>query len=167
MDFGSGRGRNCEALRQAGLAVTALDDAEASDAKAISILDREFEAVLSTHALLHGMPQSITDRISAIARAVKPDGLFFATFASVRDARYGNGTRVGDHTFAPTAGDEVGVPHVYYDERRLRALVGVLFEVESLEERSVDAVAGRWAHPNAPLHGAVHWFARARHPQRS
>jgi hypothetical protein len=42
------------------------------------------------------------------------------------------------------------------------ALLEPAFEVESIEERVVDAVVGAWAHPQRPLEGAAHWFAVAR-----
>jgi hypothetical protein len=40
-------------------------------------------------------------------------------------------------------------------------VLGAYFTVVSLEERGVDGVAGRWAHPTTPLRGAVHWFVNA------
>ncbi|MBV8196925.1 MAG: hypothetical protein JO263_02210 [Candidatus Eremiobacteraeota bacterium] len=54
------------------------------------------------------------------------------------------------------------MPHVYFDEPRLRALLEPLFEIEALEEQDVDRIVGRWAHQQQPLSGAVHWFAIAR-----
>ncbi len=58
-------------------------------------------------------------------------------------------------------GDERGVAHAYFDRERLTALLEPHFSVESLEERAVDDVVGYWAHRDAPLRGAVHWFVIA------
>jgi hypothetical protein len=161
MDFGCGQRRNTAALRAAGLDVFSLDDERAGDAAAIATIPDRFDAVLATHALLHGTPKGIAERIDAIAGLLHPGGVFAATFASIRDARYGRGERIADQTFAPSEGDERGVAHAYYDEPRLRAVLGAYFTVVSLEERGVDGVAGRWAHPTTPLRGAVHWFVNA------
>jgi hypothetical protein len=160
LDLGAGRGRNTAALERAGFNVISVADEAAASNHAIAAIAVNLDAVLATHALLHGTPKSVAERLEAIARHLVSRGVFYATFASTRDARYGAGRRVADNCFAPTEGDEAGVPHVYYDERRLRATLAPHFEIESLEERSVDDVAGRWAHPTTPLSGAVHWFVR-------
>jgi len=162
LDFGSGRGRNASALRDAGFDVVAIDDGDAANAATLRAIEPRFDCAVATHALLHGTPQSVAERIDAIANALARDGLFFATFASTKDARYGRGEQIADETFAPSEGDERGVPHVYYGEERLRAILLPYFEVESLDERSADAIAGAWAHPSTPLRGAVHWFLKAR-----
>lgn len=167
LDFGTGKSRNATALRAAGLHVIAIDDATAADEALswraeLARLGRPLDAALSTHALLHGTLDSNAIRIDALVESLTPGGFFFATFASVRDARYGTGKRVGNQAFAPTDGDECGVAHVYYNEAELRALLNSCVSIESLEEHDVDAVAGTWAHPTTPLRGAVHWFALTR-----
>lgn len=161
LDFGSGKGRNSDALRERGFDVTSVGDAEASSVLAFRSLHGRFDAVLATHALLHGSSQSIAERIDAIAHMLDTGGPFFATFASTRDARYGHGERVADETFAPRDGDEAGVPHVYYSQERLQAILTPYFRIEVLLEQSADEIAGAWAHPTTPLRGAVHWLVCA------
>jgi hypothetical protein len=162
LDFASGSGRNTQALRRAGLMVTAIaDDAAATEKPLAGVTDR-FAAAISTHGLLHGTPPIIAARLRSIAERLDAEGLLYATFGSTRDARFGEGRRIDDATFAPTDGDERGVAHAYFDRDRLRALLEPDFEVESLEERCVDEVAGSWAHRERPLSGATHWFAIAR-----
>jgi hypothetical protein len=162
LEIGAGRGRNSQALRDGGLDVVALDDAAASLLDSFSSLSGPFDAALSTHALLHGTLQSVAERVEAIAHLLAPSGLLCATFGSENDARFGKGERVAENVFAPADGDERGVAHAFYDEANLRSLLEASFEIELLGERSVDDVAGRWAHPTAPLTGAVHWFVIAR-----
>ncbi len=161
LDFGSGMGRNAETLKGAGFDVLAIEDgaAEGADALAeVDVGDAPFDGVLSTHALLHGTPQSVRERVVAIARVLSGEACFFATFASTRDARYGRGEQVAEATFAPLDGDERGVPHVYFDEARLRAIIAPYFRVASLDESAADTIAGTWAHPTSPLRAAVHWM---------
>lgn len=164
LDFASGSGRNAEALRAAGFSVLALDDREAESPEPFARVAGPFAAAISTHGLLHGTPAAICARVVAIASQLAPGGLFAATFGSVRDARFGTGTRIDEFTYAPDAGDERGVAHAYFDRERLSALLDPLFHIESLEEHGVDEIAGAWAHREQPLQRAVHWFAIARLP---
>lgn len=149
LEIGAGSGRNTIALEGAGITVLAPGQGPA-------------DAALSTHALLHGTLESIAERLDQIAAQLRPGAPLYGTFGSVRDARFGEGDRLGAFTFAPTDGDERGVAHTFFDEPRVRALIERRFVVESLVERGVDAVVGTWAHPQSPLESAVHWFAVAK-----
>jgi len=149
LEVGAGSGRNTRALRAAGFEVCALP------------VQRPCAACLTTHALLHGTPASLAVQLDDIAAALELSAPLFATFASVRDARYGTGSALEPYVFAPDDGDEVGVAHVYFDEGRLRALLSPRFTIESMREVPVDDVAGTWAHERRPLRGAVHWFVVA------
>jgi SAM-dependent methyltransferase len=164
LDFAAGSGRNAEALRRAGFAVVAIDDDAAASEQALEELPNRFDAVVSTHGLLHGSCETIASRVRRIAAHLEPGGLFYATFGSTRDARFGLGERIDDSTFAPLDGDERGVAHVYFDRQGVLALLDPHFEVESIEEHGVDDVAGSWAHRERALRGAAHWFAIARKP---
>jgi hypothetical protein len=162
LDFAAGQGRNGDALRRAGFPVVAIDDQTAAS---LAAFDREmlpFAAALSTHGFLHGTVSAIAARVAAIAEGLEHGGLLYATFASTHDARFGAGDRIDEVTFAPVEGDERGIAHVFFDRDRLRALLERHFEVESLDERAVDDVAGAWAHSGRALAGAVHWFAVGR-----
>ncbi|MGH7737550.1 MAG: class I SAM-dependent methyltransferase [Candidatus Tyrphobacter sp.] len=162
LDFGSGTGRNTDALRALGFHVVAMSDEDARDAAALTSAGGPFDAAIVTHALLHGTPQTIARRIDALASVLRAEGPFHAVFASTKDRRYGVGTQTAAYTFAAESGDEAGVPHVFYEETRLRAILAAYFEIESLEQCAADAIAGGWAHPTTPLRNAVHWFLRAK-----
>lgn len=149
LEIGAGSGRNTRALRDAGFSVVVLDD------------DVTVAAALSTHALLHGTRASIAATLARIARRVEPHGALFITLGSMRDARYGRGTFIEERVYAPEDGDERGVPHAYFDEPGVRELLNHDWMLESLRETDVDAIAGSWAHQQAPLHDAVHWFVVA------
>ena len=148
LEIGAGSGRNTRALAAAGLAVQTLPATDCAGA-------------ISTHALLHGTRESLAAQLAQIARSLERDAPLYATFGSVRDARYGKGRALEPHVFAPLDGDEIGVPHAYFDEARLRALLAPYFTIESIYEAAVDEIAGSWAHPAAPLRNAVHWFVIA------
>lgn len=150
LEIGSGSGRNARALEAAGLTVVDVQQ------KTIAA------AALSTHALLHGTPSSIAAAVEDIAALVEPGGVLYATFGSARDERYGAGTKIEDRVFAPIDGDERGVPHTFFDESSLRALLDKHWIAERIEEVAVDEIAGQWAHQNRPLRGAVHWFTVSR-----
>lgn len=158
LDVGAGSGRNAAAFTERGMTVVAVSDA---DAYAVRLPAGSFDGAVATHALLHGAPTEIEALVASIAARLAKNAAFAATFASPRDRRFGKGERLGERTFAPISGDERGVVHSYFSEAELRALLEPFFTVDAIEEVVVDDVAGRWAHPTAPLRGAVHWFVEA------
>lgn len=149
LEVGAGSGRNTRALTAAGLEVVSIESGVPA------------QAALATHALLHGTPLTIAAVLREIAGAVFPGAPLFATFGSVRDARYGKGFELEPHVYAAHDGDEAGVAHAYFDEGRLRSLLESDWTIDLLKEVGVDAIAGSWAHVQAPLRNAVHWFAVA------
>ncbi len=162
LDFAAGSGRNGAALRRAGFAVVAVDDTRAQSEAPLTGVPGPFAAALTTHGLLHGSRGAVEARLDAIASALDDGALLYATFGSSRDARFGQGERLDACTYAPLDGDELGVAHVYFDRAAIEALLRRRFVVESLEEHAVDEIAGKWAHRERPLTGAVHWFVVAR-----
>jgi len=164
LDFAAGSGRNGEALRRAGFSVISISDDVAASPSPLAGIADPLSAALTTHGLLHGTSAAIAARVRAIGDRLEPGGLLYATFGSTRDERFGCGARLDDATYAPVDGDERGVAHTYFDDARIRALLGEHFLIESLDEYGVDAIAGSWAHRQRPLAGAVHWFAQARKP---
>ncbi len=146
LEIGAGSGRNTRALTAAGFTVIGFNGPTAP------------HAALSTHALLHGTTASIGELLKRISDGLSAEAPLFATFGSVNDARYGQGSQIESHVYAPADGDERGIAHAFFDEARLRALVGRYFHIESLREVGVDNIAGTWAHREWPLEGAIHWF---------
>ncbi len=149
LEVGTGSGRNTRALEAAGFTVVTLDN------------DMLVAGALSTHALLHGTPATISGVLHAIAQRLERGGALYGTLGSVRDARYGSGRFIEDGVYAPEEGDERGVAHSYFDEKAVRELLKGDWITESLREVGVDTIAGSWAHQQQPLHDAVHWFVVA------
>jgi hypothetical protein len=162
LEFACGAGRNTIALREAGFDVVAIDERTAVSGAPFAGVHGGFAAALSTHGLLHGTPAIIAGHVSQIAELLAKNGMLYATFGSVRDARFGRGERIDASTFAPSEGDERGVAHGFFSREQVRALLDPYFALESLEEHDADEIAGSWAHRERPLSGAVHWFAVAR-----
>ena len=157
LEIGPGSGRNTRALQTAGVEVDAMP---ADPGVLASLPDSRYDAVLSTHAMLHGTPPAIEALVRRASHVLKPGGRLYATFGSVRDARFGRGTKISAHAYAPDTGDESGVAHSYFNADEIRELTAA-FRIVDLEEIGVDGIAGKWAHVTAPLEGAVHWFAVA------
>lgn len=154
LEIGRGSGRNHKAITESGAALTSIATGQRPDP------GEAFDAVLSTHALLHGTPASIAAILESIYTWLKPEGRLYATFGSKRDSRYGVGTQISEHVFAPTTGDETGVAHAYWDAVEIRALLKD-FRITEIEETQVDEIAGAWAHKETPLVAAFHWFVVA------
>ncbi|MHB8461917.1 MAG: hypothetical protein ACYDA1_04665 [Vulcanimicrobiaceae bacterium] len=150
VECGVGSGRNRRAMHAAGLFV---DDFEAL------VPGKRYDGGLSTHYLLHGTPESIATTLGGLADALCVDGVLYATFGSIGDDRFGRGQKLGSHVYASTKGDEIGVPHTFWDEPQLRSVLEQRYRIESLSETVVDEIADRWAHQEQPLRNAVHWFA--------
>lgn len=162
LDFAAGSGRNTRALLAGGFTVVAIDDATAASTTPFDGVEGWFDAAISTHGLLHGTVDLVASHFEAISDRLKPSGLFYATFGSTRDSRFGRGERLDDWSFAPLEGEERGIAHAYFERSTIGALLERHLKIESLEERAVDDVAGAWAHRERPLRGAVHWFAIGR-----
>lgn len=161
LEFASGSGRNARALRAAGFDIVPIGDAAATSSEAFDGIVPPFAAAISTHGLLHGTRLTVERNLNSIAALLETRGLLFGTFGSTHDARLGKGERIDDSTFAPKEGDERGVAHAYFDRDALDALLNQ-FDVELMQEQTVDEVAGKWAHRRQPLEAAVHWFVIAR-----
>jgi len=178
LELGAGSGRNLAALIGT-MAVVAVEsdharadalrvDFDASNPEIICFSsagmplgDQFFSAVLSTHALLHGMPNALQTTLREVGRVMKPAALLFAAFGSESDERFGQGDRRGPHSFVSSEGDEAGIVHSFFREAALRELLHD-FEIEDINKVAVDDIAGTWAHAQRPLRGAVHWFVVAR-----
>jgi hypothetical protein len=161
LEFASGSGRNVRALQRAGFDVVAIDDAIAASSQPFRGITGTFAGAISTHGLLHGTKLAVAENLESIANLLERSGVLAASFGSTGDARFGKGERIDDSTFAPDEGEERGVAHAYFDRESLRSLLKKRFDIELMQEQTVDEIAGKWAHPERPLQAAVHWFVVA------
>ena len=96
LDLGCGGGQDAQAIKQAGFRLTASDGSPELAAQAerrigqpvrvqlFEALDdvEAFDAVWANASLLHVPKRSLAGIFAAILRALKPDGLFYASFKS-------------------------------------------------------------------------------------
>jgi hypothetical protein len=175
--LGGGSGRNIPPLLAAHLSVDILEE-DPDRARALrdrfdreptvrvahgsyaepNIFKQRYNAVLSTHALLHGSPSSISAAIQALKDRLVPDADLMLTLGSASDPRFGTGQRIDAQTWTPEEGPEAGVPHVYYDREEAHTLLRS-FAVVSLREVYARDIVGSWAHAPDRTPGIVHWFA--------
>jgi hypothetical protein len=159
IEVGTGSGRNTRALIDAGIPnVTVPDDVPYTQLPGTR---DSYGAALSSHAYLHGASAKLRAGIAELRRVLKPNAPIFITLGSFKDARYGLGIPLDERSFAPGEGDEIGIPHAYFDrDGVIELLFG--FAIESMQEVDVDAIVGRWTHADDDVAGRVHWFVRAR-----
>ena len=160
IEVGTGSGRNTRALVEAG--IPNLTVPESTPYTQLPGGRDTYGAALSTHAYLHGASDKLRAGIAELRRVLRPGAPAFITLGSLKDARYGLGIPFDERSFAPGDGDEVGIPHAYFDrDGVIELLFG--FEIESMEEVDVDEIVGRWAHAGGDAEvGRVHWFVVAR-----
>jgi hypothetical protein len=126
-----------------------------------NVLKQHYDAVLSTHALLHGSPAAITAMLHALKELLAPGAEMMFTLGSTHDPRFGVGQRIDARTWAPLQGSEIGVPHVYYDREEALALLRS-FGVISLRETRAREIVGSWAHEADRTPEIVHWFVHVK-----
>lgn len=158
IEVGTGSGRNTRVLVEARIPVTGIPDN--TPYTQLEYPRETFGAALSTHAYLHGTSAKVRAGIGELRRVLQPDAFAYITLGSLRDARYGLGMPLDERSFAPGAGDEVGIPHAYFDRDGVTEVMAG-YAVESLDEVEVDEIVGRWAHED-DVGGLVHWFVVAR-----
>ncbi len=157
IEIGLGSGRNTRALVDAGIPLVSVPD-DVPYTQLPGARDT-YGAALSTHAYLHGVTSKLRAGIAELRRVLRVGAPAFLTLGSIDDARYGLGVPLDERTFAPGDGDEAGIPHAYFDRDGVTELL-FGFAIDVIEQVDVDAIVGRWAHPNEEA-GRVHWFVQA------
>ncbi len=146
LDLGVGMGRNFFSLLNAGFDVYGIDNAE-NGIKHILTQDTEldisnkvvlgtyqnlpyddcfFDAVISIQILNHGYEADIIQGIKEIERVLRPGGCFFITVPGrvsqgrVRYCLVKTAKKVEPHTYLPTIGDEIGIPHYIFNKQLIK-----------------------------------------------
>jgi hypothetical protein len=162
IEVGTGSGRNTRALVAAQIPTVGV--ADSTPYTQLPGTREEYGAALSTHAYLHGASPKLRAGIAELRRVLRPNAPAYITLGSFKDARYGLGVPLDERSFAPGEGDEIGIPHAYFDrDGVIELLFG--FAIDSMEEVEVDEIVGQWAHGDDAVAGRVHWFVVARRAQ--
>jgi SAM-dependent methyltransferase len=173
LDLGCGAGRHTVFLAREGFVVCASDVAARglahtqawlmreglpatlirADMTALAHPDGLFDAVVSTYVIYHNPLALIRRSVNGIERVLRPGGLAFLTLISTRTDKYGQGEEIEPYAFIPTAHDDAGVVHYYFDEARARDLLADFRIIElTLEEDEELDDTGR-------PHRHSHWAA--------
>jgi hypothetical protein len=157
LEVAGGSGRNTRALRAAGLVVVATRDDEPYTQ--LPGVRGEYVAALSTHGYLHGSVAKLRAGLAELRRVLADGAAIAITLGCITDARFGFGEALDDNTFAPGDGEEIGIPHAYFDRDGVGELMRGLFTIASLEEMNVDEIVDPSAHLEPA--GMRHWFVLA------
>jgi len=136
LDLGCGIGRHTRPFIDAGFQVTAVDISANALAALKHNLGEEakvrlicgnftqdlfapgsFDLVLSWNVLYHGTHDQFMQAGRLVHTWLRPDGLFFFTCPTRRDAKYGNGEEIAPHTYRPLNSIHPGDIHYFADER--------------------------------------------------
>ncbi len=117
-----------------------------SDMNAVPYVGESFDAVICIHAIQHQTRSNLFETTRAILRVLYPGGLFFSTFPSRRDRRFGQGREVEPNTFLSVFRPDVGIPHHYCNLAEIEELLDgfAIMRIE-LEEHYVEP-GNRFSH---------------------
>ncbi len=146
LDLGCGVGRNIIPLIKQGFTVTGLDESSTAINKLkasltqqnlqakiqvgqfqhLAFADRSFDAVISVQTLNHGYERDILQGFAELNRISKIGGLVFLTLpgrianGKVRYCLVRTAKKIAEHTYLPTIGEEVGVPHYIFTKTLIK-----------------------------------------------
>ncbi|MGI8552507.1 MAG: class I SAM-dependent methyltransferase [Dehalococcoidia bacterium] len=143
LDLGCGRGRHLVWLAREGLEAWGTDSSPIgvqgsrlwleheslpacvalADMRSLPFATAAFDAVISIHVLYHASRRGMQTALAAVARVLRPGGIFVATFLTTRAWKYGEGECLEPHTFVQMRGPEAGIPRHYCDEAEVRTLL--------------------------------------------
>ena len=159
LDLGCGSGRHTVYLAKQGLTVCALDisvEALARTAEwlageglsaslqqagmtALPYRDGVFDCVVSVSVLHHATMADIRTALGETRRTLRPGGLLFARECATGDYQEGRGVEIEESTFvAPDDADQPRVPHHFFSEEEVKALLKGfrLIELDRVEKES-------------------------------
>jgi len=176
LDVGCGGGRHLVYLAKEGFEVYGTDRSAAGltisrerlereglratlrrcDMTEVPFPDEFFDAVLSVYVLHHNRLENIGKAIGEIRRALKREGLLFASLSGKGDYKEGQGKEIEPGTYICDSGVEAGMVHHFFTRQEVKSLLSG-FGIMSLKERR-----GEYASRSSglPVMG-VHWEIKA------
>lgn len=161
LDIGCGMGRHTVYLAKNGFKVTAFDGSEEAVSATKKWLNEEklhasvtlkdfndfrypkesFEGVLSINVIHHTYEKNVRRIIDNIWQSLKPEGFFLCIAPKFIKKKKG-GRQVESHTFIPTEGGEIGIPHFHFDARK----VAELFSKFDVQKVNGKVPTDKWNH---------------------
>ncbi|MBY3619510.1 class I SAM-dependent methyltransferase [Acinetobacter sp. CUI P1] len=127
--FGSERGQNLN-IHQ-------------GDMRQLAISDESMSFVYSYNSIFHMRKQDVKEAINELKRVLKPGGLLFVNFLTLKDFRVGDGVDLGEHQYEQMEDDEL-VIHSYYDYHEADSMfddMQLIYKEDRVLERKFE---GEW-----------------------
>ena len=160
LDYGCGIGRHSIYLAKQGYEVTAIDISnnaiqyllEWSNKEKVNIStyigdlylkelsNKKYDLIVSINVLYHGRRNTIKIIICEIHERLKKNGLFYLTFLTRNDDKYGVGIEIEPHTYHCDTSIHEGDIHYFADESDLKDLF------KSFEILSIKKVEYKWTY---------------------
>lgn len=139
LDLGCGTGRNTIYMAKMGMQVTATDISDKGleitlkrakkcglhvevvkhDIRYIPFGDNTFDAVLCSWVSGHGTLNDVKKHASEMLRIIRPGGMIFVDYPSIKSEHYGIGLEIEKNTFLNNMVSEERIPHHYSDIEEL------------------------------------------------
>lgn len=170
LDLGCGMGRNFFPLLNVGFDVYGIDSSEIAIKNILAqpskidlsekvtvgafqnlpYSDNFFDAVISIQTLNHGYEADIIQGIKEIERVLRKGGYIFITVpgrisqGKVRYCLVKTAQKVEPHTYIPTVGDEIGIPHFIFNKKLIKKLFSHFQKLTvSKDEKDYYCVSGQ------------------------
>ncbi|WP_340395115.1 class I SAM-dependent methyltransferase [Paenibacillus sp. FSL E2-0177] len=113
------------------------------DMRQLVLSDESMSFVYSYNSIFHMRKQDVEKAINEMKRVLKPNGLLFVNFLTLKDFRVGDGVDLGDNQFEQMEDDEF-VIHSYYDYHEADSMfddLQLLYKEDRVLERKFE---GEW-----------------------
>lgn len=114
-----------------------------SDMRHLPLESESFSFVYSYNSVFHMRKEDVRKAVAEMKRVLKPNGLLFVNFLTLKDFRVGDGLDLGDNQFEQEEDDEL-VIHSYYDYDEADALfedMELIYKEDRVPERRFE---GEW-----------------------
>jgi ubiquinone/menaquinone biosynthesis C-methylase UbiE len=113
------------------------------DMRQLALSDESMSFVYSYNSIFHMRKQDVKKAINEMKRVLKPNGLLFVNFLTLKDFRVGDGVDLGDNQFEQMEDDEF-VIHSYYDYHEADSMfddLQLIYKEDRVLERKFE---GEW-----------------------
>ncbi|WP_405173671.1 class I SAM-dependent methyltransferase [Paenibacillus sp. FSL H8-0260] len=113
------------------------------DMRQLALSDESKSFVYSYNSIFHMRKQDVKKAINEMKRVLKPNGLLFVNFLTLKDFRVGDGVDLGDYQFEQIEDDEF-VIHSYYDYHEADSMfddLQLIYKEDRVLERKFE---GEW-----------------------
>lgn len=88
---------------------------EQGDMRKLNFENESFSFVYSYNSVFHMTKADVLKSINEMKRVLKPEGLLFVNFLTIKDHRYGTGAAIGENQYEQMD-DDIPVIHSYFEE---------------------------------------------------